>query len=358
MDQIQKLKISLMSNGIQISHEAHIAIAGSENNPLSVFDYVTTSGLVLILPGKIYVNANFKEESCKYSENILDFDKTFFIRSPIGKIEVQYLPVPSYIMKKISTGRPVTEIIMTHADRMRISPIRGCNNRCQFCDMGTAFPYRKAGLDEIHEALMIALLDLTIAPKHLLISGGTPIKNDEDYIDSVYKEIISTCPVPVDVMMAPREDFGILERLKDWGCNGLSINLEINDELLAQKIMPEKFLLGKEAYLKFIEQAVKIFGRGAVRSCLILGLESVQSTLEGVKLLAQIGCDPVLSPFKPLNGTLLAGLMPPSPEFQEYVYTEAQKIVKENGVILGPRCIPCQHNTLTFPDEGNGYFFN
>jgi hypothetical protein len=223
--------------------------------------------------------------------------------------------------------------------------------------MGTAFPYRKAGISEIHEALEIALGDSNITPKHLLISGGAPQKDDEGYLDTVYEEIIKKCPVSVDVMMAPRGDESILERLREWGCSGLSINMEINDEKSAKKIMPEKYRVGKDRYLKFIEKAVKIFGKGAVRSCIILGLEEAESTLEGVRGLARIGCDPVLSSFKPLQGTLLEDVLPPAPWFQEQVYEEAEKIVREYGVLLGPRCIPCQHNTLTFPLEGGNYFF-
>jgi hypothetical protein len=357
MNDIYKLKVSLMSKGLQITEEAHRVLVGDEDKPLSVFDYVTTSGLVLILPGNVYVNANFKEELCKRSENILDFNGRLMIRSPYGETRVSCMPVPSYYNEMLSSGRPVTEVIMTHADRMRISPLRGCSNRCQFCDMGTAFPYQKAGISEIHDALGIALADSNITPKHLLISGGTPKKEDEQYLDAVYEEIIKKCPVPVDVMLAPREDESILERLRKWGCRGLSINLEINDEELAKKIMPEKYRVGKDRYLKFIEKAVKVFGRGAVRSCVILGLEEAESTLAGVRSLAQVGCDPVLSSFKPLKETLLEDVLPPGSTSQEEIYEEAEKIVREYGVCLGPRCIPCQHNTLAFPLEGEDYFF-
>lgn len=358
MNDIYQLKVSLMSKGVQITPGAYKALVGDEGKPLSVFDYVTTSGLGLILPDNVYVNANFKEESCRESENILDVEDKLMIRSPYGEFEVTCLPVPSYYNEMLSSGRPVTEVIMTHADRMRISPIRGCSNRCQFCDMGTASPYQKAGINEISEALEIALGDTNITPKHMLISGGSPNKDDEEYLDTIYEEIIKKCPVPVDVMMAPRENKSILERLKEWGCCGLSINLELNDEELAKKIMPEKYRIGKDSYLKFIEKAVEIFGRGAVRSCIILGLEKAESTLAGVRCLARLGCDPVLSSFKPLKKTLLEDVLPPDPGFQEEIYQESEKIVREYGVLLGPRCIPCQHNTLTFPLMGENYFFN
>jgi len=357
MTDLYKLKVSLMSHGIQITPDAFRELAGTEKKPLSIFDYVTTSGLTLILPDHIYANANFKEEFCKHSENTLDFDDRYTIHSKYGEVQVSCLPVPAYFREVLSSGRPVTEVIMTHADRIRISPIRGCSSRCQFCDMGTVYPYRKTELNEIHEALEIALADTSIKPKHLLISGGTPPKDDETYMDTVYEEIIKECPLPVDVMMAPREDESILERLRQWGCNGLSINMEINNEELAKKIMPEKYRMGKDKYLKFIEKAVKIFGRGKVRSCLILGIEDAESTLAGIRTLARLDCDPVLSPFKPLQGTILEDVLPPVPAFLEHVYKEAEEIVRGYDVLLGPRCIPCQHNTITFPMEEKGYFF-
>ena len=33
-------------------------------------------------------------------------------------------------------------------------------------------------------------------------------------------------------------------------------------------------------------------------------------------------------------------------------------IVERYGVKLGPRCIPCQHNTLTFPDDSGAYYYS
>ncbi|MGE5342164.1 MAG: radical SAM protein [Candidatus Omnitrophota bacterium] len=357
MKDVYKLKISLMSNGVQITPEALHFLTGDENNPLSVFDYVTTSGLLLILPGNVYVNANFMEDFCKRSPNILDFSNKPMIRSPFGNVDVSWLPVPSYHNKTLPSGKPATEVIMTHADRARISPIRGCSNRCQFCDLGTSHPYQKASIEDIDAAMDIAWQDSAAKPKHILISGGTPYKQDEAYLDGVYEHVIKKCPVPVDVMMAPREDTRILHRLHDWGCEGLSINLEIEDEASAQKIIPEKYRIGRAKYLEFIEKAVAVFGRGKVRSCIILGLEDEKATLNGVERLAQIGCDPVLSSFKPLKGTILENILSPDVVFQEAVYEQAEKIAEHHGVLLGPRCIPCQHNTLTFPLENRGYFF-
>ena len=45
-------------------------------------------------------------------------------------------------------------------------------------------------------------------------------------------------------------------------------------------------------------------------------------------------------------------------EFLAEAYERAIEIVEGFGVKLGPRCIPCQHNTLTFPDGSEAYKYH
>ncbi|MBK6489608.1 MAG: nitroreductase family protein [Gemmatimonadetes bacterium] len=41
---------------------------------------------------------------------------------------------------------------------------------------------------------------------------------------------------------------------------------------------------------------------------------------------------------------------PPTAELMVDAWCRASEIVAKHGVQLGPRCIPCMHNTLTCPD--------
>ena len=88
---------------------------------------------------------------------------------------------------------------------------------------------------------------------------------------------------------------------------------------------------------------------GAVRSLIILGLEPVQSTLEGIEYLASVGVEPVLSPFRPAQGTALEAMKPIDPDSALHILSESRKLAAAHGLRLGPSCAPCQHNTLTFP---------
>ncbi len=94
-------------------------------------------------------------------------------------------------------------------------------------------------------------------------------------------------------------------------------------------------------------------GAGRVRSLLLVGLEPARSTLDAVDFIAALGADPVLSPFRPAEGTELARVRPSSASLMEDVHAEAHSIAQRHAVRLGPRCIPCMHNTVTFPD-GDG----
>jgi hypothetical protein len=221
--------------------------------------------------------------------------------------------------------------------------------------------YKKFPLERILEAIDVALEDKNIKPKHLLISGGSPIVADREYLDMVYKETtiyLKKKNIPADIMLAPRKEKGFLGELKNYGVNALAINLEIYNEKIAKELNPQKAAISRDFYFDFIERAVEVFGRGKVRSLLIVGLEPLGETLRGVEALARIGCDPVLSPFIPGEKTLLSNITPPSIEDLENVYSASKAIADKYGVKIGPRCIPCQHNTLAFPDDSGDYFFS
>ncbi|MEA2326956.1 MAG: hypothetical protein QOE68_1915, partial [Thermoanaerobaculia bacterium] len=142
----------------------------------------------------------------------------------------------------------------------------------------------------------------------------------------------------------------------------LSVNLEIWDEERARRVTPNKArLLGRNHYLAYIAAAVKAFGVGRVQSLMVFGsaIEPIQNTIEAVRALADRGCMPVLSPFRPDPTTPMGKENPTTIEEMRRVYWESVEICMKSGtgVRLGPRCIPCMHNTLTFPD-GSDFYVN
>jgi hypothetical protein len=356
----KRIKMSCFSHGIKISQNAKQRLTNNGNIPFYFYEYATTAGLTISFPDETFLNAPFDDWYCENPDATLDFNyskESFYVRYENEIIHVNVLPLPGYLNAKDSKDRLVSDIIMSHADRARISPIIGCSFTCKFCDY-SGKQYHTRPLDQILDGLSIALSDNNLPIKHILISGGTPSFNDYHYLENIIQSVINTVDIPVDVMMVPKSS-ELIDHLFDWGIHGLSINIEIFNEKIAQFLIPQKNKVWRSIFVKCIEKAVqRTGGNGRVRSLIIVGLEPVEDTLKGVELLAKLGCDPVLSPFRPARNTFLMNMKPPTIGDLQKVYFKALEITEKYKVKLGPRCIPCQNNTLTFPDSSGSYYYS
>ena len=361
------MKLYLMAHGIRISPESEKAWLERYGGPLTLSDYASTSGICLYTESDIWVNAPYIEEFTQGSKATLRFESDAFAVDFEGElVPVSVVPVPRYHQRSYrdpADGQdyPYTNLGVTHTDRCRISPIEGCAWRCKFCDLSYDFRYRRKPVEEL-----LAVIDLAVTdePKayHVLVSGGTPKPGDEAWLDDVYARVAQGSPVPVDVMMPARHDFSYPAWLRSVGVNMMSINLEVSDPSRASKITPNKARsLGRELYLDYIEAAVSAFSVGFVQSLMVFGeaIESLESTLEGVRDLVDRGCLPVLSPFRPDPSTPLgrSGALPPTVDDMKRLWDGTLEICAKAGASIkpGPRCIPCQHNTVTFPDGTDFY---
>jgi hypothetical protein len=246
----------------------------------------------------------------------------------------------------------INDLVVTHTDRARLSPLRSCAMRCDFCNVPFDDPlafYRFKPLEAAIHAIQTAIDDPIQPAHHLLISGGTPKPKDAEVLGQLYVDVIAAFPdLPVDIMNVP------IRGLFDWDAlnqagnfSEVSINLEIFDRDIAQAIMPHKYNRGMPFYLDEIEGAAQTLGPGRVRSMLLVGLEPLSSTLDGVRAIIERGGIPVLSPFRPDPGTPLSDTRPPTTEELLEAFIRAEEVAASLGSELGPSCTPCTHNTLT-----------
>lgn len=362
LNDVQELKLSILTEGIRVSEPAKQKLGQHDRRPLTLSDYATTSGITLALPDDIWVNApvaEFNPNFVRHPRIELAYQERYYLVSNGRHVNVRPIPVPNYHNKTNSSGERHTDYAITHADRVRISPIEGCSMACTFCDIPFTTQYRRRRIDGIVDAIHAAVGDSRVPAKHILISGGTPGTEDFDYLQSVFQTVARNFPqLSVDIMMVPVPGLLDIQQLADSGINGLAINLELYSDDAATRTMPAKRRIGRSQYLDFIEDAVVVFGIGKVRSLLLVGLEPLEETLKGVAALVRRGCDPVLSPFRPDPATPLRDHPAPSVALLKEAYLRSMEIVSKSDNLLGPRCIPCQHNTLTFPSRDEGYFFS
>ncbi|GAB6043294.1 radical SAM protein [Endothiovibrio diazotrophicus] len=354
-----RLKLELLARGIFPTDAALGALPASRRGAPAVRDYPTTSGLVLRLPGDHYANARLRPDSPHHLP--LDHDgERFFIPFADEHHPVAVAPAPAYALEghRLSSGKSIRMVAMTHADRVRLTPIHGCAFHCQFCNYPD-LAYRRNTPDELAEALEVALADRILPHPHVLVSGGTarPAKPDYAYLNEVYAELPRRfSQLAWDLMLAPRglhpgnptrRTYGnFAERLKGWGYDALSVNLELSGEEARRRHIPEKAEIGREGYLLFMEQAVERFGAGKVRSVLLVGLEPEEETLKAVDELARRGVLVELSPFVAAPGIFLARHPEPTVEAMMSIHRRAMELADRLGTPMHPHCVPCSHNVL------------
>ncbi len=364
LTQIERLKIELITHGLRVSGTARQELSGrGENRPITLADYASTSGISMRLEGHVWVNAPIADHNPNFVQHpacSLDFvEDRFVVRSGLLEAAAEPVPVPDWHNQTNLWGEPYTSYAITHTDRVRISPIEGCGIVCKYCDLPYEYRYRTKRVEGLVDSIRHAVEDRRVPAKHVLISGGTPRPNDYVYENEAYEAVARAFPhLDIDIMMVPCPGLLDVEHLRQIGIHGLSINLELHNEQLARKIMPAKARLGRQHFLDFIETAVETFGSGRIRSLLLVGLEPLEDTLCAVAALAERGCEPVLSPFRPDPATPLRKLSPPSVDLLVEIYERGREITEKHGVKLGPRCIPCHHNTLTFPDGSPSYYYS
>lgn len=361
---LQQLKLRLLADGIRVSVAAERTWRERFSGPLTLAEYATTSGISLVLPGQLYVNAPLALDDSP-TPVLRVFDDAFLVEHNGEEVAVGVIPVPTFhdrtYEREDGTALPITRLGVTHTDRVRVSPIEGCALDCGFCDLPFEFPkYVRKEREQLLDVIRLAIEDPQVPARHVLISGGTPGPVHEAWIDGVYERIAHHAGVPVDVMMTPRDDLSYPKKLAAMGVNAASINIEVSDPERARKIMPRKAeRFSREYALGYIERAVEAFPPGSVQSLLVFGsaIEPLEATLRGVQDLIDRGCVPVLSAFRPHHLTPLAGA--PAATYSEMV--EAYERTLElcvragNGVLPGPRCVPCMHNTVTLPLEDPFY---
>jgi radical SAM superfamily enzyme YgiQ (UPF0313 family) len=356
----QLLKFDVLAEGISISLAARSRLdAYRGDRPLSPADFASTSGLILRLEDDVWVNAPVRDFNPNFVDQTptrLDVaDDGFVITGARRSSQAAVWLPPAYHGTTEVGGRPATDYVISHGDRVRLSPMRGCSMKCKFCNVPYDDPYETKSIDDMVPALRLAFDDPLQPAHHVLISGGTPSPKEVPYLREAYETVLTAFPhVDIDIMMVPIDDLLDVKRLKDLGLHNLSINIELVNEDIARYHMPQKLRKGLSHYLHFIADATELLGPGRVRSMMMVGLEPAEDTLRGVEAILRAGGVPVLSPFRPDPATPLRDRRPLGASELALVYERAAALAAEHGATLGPECPPCTHNTLSFATTFGG----
>lgn len=338
-----QLKIELLLKGVRLDENIRVH---SRATMASI-----SEGLNIRIGEHIYVTASID----KTSPFTLSLAKNRYLLSK-GEItlEVELIYPPNIENLTTIDGTPMERVGSFQIDRARISAFKGCifgvlKVECKFCEIGDLRKMRKNKLANINEFAKLVEENYKQI-RHFLVSGGTPSDKGWRHFIDVCKEIRSVSERPIYAMFSPPHELSVITEMVESGVSEIAINIEFYDQDVARDLIPGKAAIGRQKYIDALEHSVKLLGRnGAVRSILIVGIENEQETLRGVEALASMGVMPILSVFKPLEGTGMASYGRPETELLLSVWEKSQEICEMYGLTLGPTCKCCQNNTLTIP---------
>jgi hypothetical protein len=146
--QLEWFKIIAITSGVRIAESVVESFGGLD--ALTVHEYATTGGITLELPSGVLVNAPFDDAFCAVSPlELVREAGLLFLRLPDAEIAVtSVVPLPGYLSASDSQGRLASDVVMSHADRIRLSPIIGCAYDCKFCDLA-AIRYERRPTEQL-----------------------------------------------------------------------------------------------------------------------------------------------------------------------------------------------------------------
>lgn len=346
-NELLQLKIMLLHCGVRVDDEVI-----SQMMKHGGLNYCEFEALDLNIKEQFYFNVPYQAKLTELSPFSIKLDMRgnyvlMFWETLITKVHLRSLDLLG--KNKTANGFYYTEISYLGNDRLRIYHRNGCYFKthdigCQFCDIEkTDKQFSLADIEEVIDAYCD-----TPQIQHYLIGGGTDTPESEfGRIIEIAKMIKQKTTKSIYLMSLPPKNIEVLKSLKEAGITEVAFNLEIYNRELAYRYMPGKGSIPLKVYENAFRQAVTLWGKnGNVRTIFIVGLESEESLLAGVEYMCKLGISPILSLFKPIKGTPLSHLLPPSDREILQICKATEKLCKQYGIPLGPTCHYCEDNTL------------
>lgn len=270
---------------------------------------------------------------------------------------------PEFYDLSTPEGIQYSQIALLHGnDCLASTVIQKCaywetRKRCRFCGIELSLKRKRT----IEKKTPSQLAEVALAAcekglvKHVLLTSGTTNQTGREvsYLASCARAIKNRTGLPIHVQFCPPEDYEEMGELKNAGVDTVGIHVESFDFEILPVIAPAKAKAGLKRYVKAWEKAVEIFGKNQVSSFLIAGIGEKEKTLiEGGRFLAERGVYPFVVPFRPIPGTLMDMVKPPSPEYMDMIYNEISRIITANDLSFTEnkagcvRCGACSAITL------------
>ncbi len=258
---------------------------------------------------------------------------------------VELVPAPRFYRRRTRTGARMGSFAALHDRLLILHPWMGCGffaeagKACRYCQYETMFTEPEPRLRdplELVEVVRAALAEREVDTVYLY-NGFSPSPDAGlarlAPVIALLRKHLGGRQIALETV-APR-DLSVIDELYAAGLDIFICNLEVFDSGRFAELCPGKRESGgQEAVWRALRHARSVFRAGSVVSHLIVGLEPLDSTIEGMKRLVAEGVVPLLVPFRPLPGTPLADHPLPSLDDLEQALLVQYELLSDSGLPL------------------------
>lgn len=353
---IIQLKAELLLSGVQ--QNDYVKNLYLRQNPQNVWKTGNNGIFITINNLDVLIGINHKSNHDSAYKIICEKEELFLTKYDIKlKVNIRPLEFPEWFFIKIPELNNISfsEYFVYEGNGFLHLAYKRCSfsnkEKCKFCSTQR----RKGNSEQNVKEICIALS--SVLPQipdniHICLGGGTyiPLEENVEYFSTIIKHIRNyNTKIPIWVEMVPPklED---IERLIDDGATSFGFNIEIWDNDLRHKICPGKSRISKEHYLEACKFVLEKLGDNSVGSCLIVGLDTYESTKDAIDVLVKAGIEPCILPYKIYNRTNLDGYeVACSYEYDFYRLSQyASQTAKNKGIIFSENqgCLKCTCCTI------------
>jgi len=300
------------------------------------------SGLEMILPREVWVNAPVEERFAKNSPFMLvNKNGSYQIENEEGFLcNVILPPKPSFYDAETSTGKKMDSIGVMQGTYLGIYPTELCHfwkmkpkRNCRFCSAGLTIGKTEAAeksVRDVVETVKAARREQGITFVHF--NTGFMHGNSIDAVLPFVRAVKEETGLLVGVQCPPVKDFRKYMELKQLGVDHMSFCIELFGKNFSTICPGKEEYLGQSLYLHAIDYCSRLFGKGRVAGEVIAGLESATKTIEAIKTFARMGAVSTVCVFRPCEGTNLQNESPPHAETLLPVFAELYRQAVLNSI--------------------------
>jgi radical SAM protein (TIGR04043 family) len=332
-----KLKVRLLCEGLRVPegvNKGRKAGAGP------------AGGLYLRLTDTLGVNAPTWPRFAQHSSLSLLRTSGDFWTIGDGQTEYKVRPLekPKFYDKFTRDGIQMSKVALRHsADCIASTVLQTCvywrtGEQCKFCGIELSLRDNNTVARKTPRQL-IEVIDEALAEgvcKHVTLTTGTPTTDDKGIktyggIVEALKAVHSS--LPVQVQFEPPRTMVAMDELQRAGVDSVGIHIESFDRDVLRKICPGKSRTVAEEYIEAWRYAIDLFGEGQVSTYIITGLgEDDDNIISASRFLANLGVIPYVVPMRPITGTPMENVDPPSTDRMMKLYMDVADVLNECGL--------------------------